>query len=134
MSTSLRSRVRPPVLEPSTDFPTLDDEEPVHRAPLWLAALVISGAILAGAVTGFVAGRVTAPHAVPAPCVEALQAADAAFTAATAQFGTIEAGALTVMEEMTEAESLVQDARLGVAEIGRLRSTFQAAALACRAG
>ncbi len=58
MSISARSRIPMPVIEPSTDFPTPDDGEPIHRAPLWLAALVIAGALALCAVVGFVVGRV----------------------------------------------------------------------------
>ena len=57
----VKSRSTLPVLGPSTDYPTLDDEVPAHRAPLWLAALVIGAAILAAAATGFVVGWVMAP-------------------------------------------------------------------------
>jgi hypothetical protein len=58
MSTSVRSRVPIPVIEPSTDFPTPDDGEPIHRAPLWLAGFVIAGALALCAVVGFVVGLV----------------------------------------------------------------------------
>ncbi|HEU4355413.1 MAG TPA: hypothetical protein VFT27_07465 [Actinomycetota bacterium] len=56
MSTSVRSRVPAPVIEPSTDFPTPDDGDPIHRAPLRIAALVIAGALVLAAVVGFVVG------------------------------------------------------------------------------
>ncbi len=134
MSTSvMRRSAPPPVIEPSTDFPTLEDEEPVRRSRAWIVALVVLGALVVGAV-GFVVGRVTAPETVPAPCVQALQSADAAFTAALAQFGTIEASALTALEEPTEADSVLQDARFGQAELQGLRASFDAASTACRAG
>jgi hypothetical protein len=58
MSTSVRSRVPAPVIEPSTDFPTPDDGEPIHRAPLRVAALVIAGALVLAGVVGFVVGFV----------------------------------------------------------------------------
>jgi hypothetical protein len=58
MSTSVRSRVPAPVIEPSTDFPTPDDGEPIHRAPLRIAAMVIAGALVLAAVVGFVVGFV----------------------------------------------------------------------------
>lgn len=136
MSTSLRTRGVPmPAFEPSTDFPTLEDEELCHHRPPWrLISVIAAGALVLGAVAGFVAGRTTAPETVPAACEEAIQAADVAFTAAVAQFGTIEAGALTVMEEMTEADSLLQDARLGLAEMQRLRTTFREASAVCTSG
>jgi hypothetical protein len=134
MSTSvMRRSAPPPVIEPSTDFPTLEDEEPVRRSYAWLVALVLLGAVVVGAI-GFAVGRSTAPSAVPAPCVQALEQADAAFTAVLAQLGTIEASALTAMDEPTEADSVVQDARYGQAELQRLRASFDAAAAACRAG
>jgi len=134
MSTSvMRRSAPPPVIEPSTDFPTLEDEEPVRRSRAWIVALVVLGALVVGAV-GFVVGRVTAPETVPAPCVQALQSADAAFNAALAQFGTIEASALTALEEPTEANSVLQDARFGQAELQGLRASFDAASTACRAG
>jgi len=47
-----------PVIEPSTDFPTFDDGEPIHRAPLRIAAIVIAGALTAAAAVGFVLGYV----------------------------------------------------------------------------
>lgn len=56
MSTSVRSRLPAPVIEPSTDFPTPDDGEPIHRAPLRIAALFIAGALILAAVVGFVVG------------------------------------------------------------------------------
>ena len=134
MSTSvMRRSAPPPVIEPSTDFPTFEDEEPVRRSRAWIVALVVLGALVVGAV-GFVVGRATAPETVPAPCVQALQSADAAFTAALAQFGTIEASALTALEEPTEADSVLQDARFGQAELQGLRASFDAASAACRAG
>lgn len=134
MSTSvMRRSAPPPVIEPSTDFPTFEDQEPVRRSRAWIVALVVLGALVVGAV-GFVVGRVTAPETVPAPCVQALQSADAAFTAALAQFGTIEASALTALEEPTEADSVLQDARFGQAELQGLRASFDAASTACRAG
>ena len=58
MSTSVRSRLPAPVIEPSTDFPTPDDGEPIHRAPLRIAAMVIAGALVLAAVVGFVVGFV----------------------------------------------------------------------------
>jgi len=51
-------RISAPVLEPSTDFPTPDDGEPIHRAPLRIAALVIAGALAVAAIVGFVIGYV----------------------------------------------------------------------------
>ena len=58
MSMSVRSRTLMPVIEPSTDFPTFDDGEPIHRAPLRIAAIVIAGALTAAAAVGFVLGYV----------------------------------------------------------------------------
>ena len=134
MSTSVMRRpAPPPIIEPSTDFPTIEDEEPVRRPRAWIVALVVIGALAVGLI-GFALGRSTAPQAASASCVEALQTADAAFTAALAQFGTIEASALTALEEPTEADSVVQDARLGQAELQRFRASFGAAAAVCRAG
>jgi hypothetical protein len=46
------------VIEPSTDFPTPDDGEPIHRAPLRMAAMVIAGALVLAAIVGFVVGFV----------------------------------------------------------------------------
>lgn len=57
MSTSVRSRAPAPVM-PSTDFPTPEDGEPIHRAPLKIAALVIAGALVVAGVVGFVVGYV----------------------------------------------------------------------------
>jgi len=134
MSTSVMHRpAPPPVFEPSTDFPTLEDEEPVRRSYAWIVTLVVLGAVVVGAV-GFAIGRATAPTVVPTPCVQALQRADAAFTAAVAQLGTIESSALTALDEPTEADSVLQDARYGLTELQGLRASFDAAAAACRAG
>ncbi len=134
MSTSVVPRRMPsPVAEPSTDFPTLEDEVPTRRSRVWIVALIVVGAALVGAL-GFVVGRVTAPEAVPARCVQALERADAAFEAALAQFGTIEASALTALEEPVEIDSVIQDARLGIAELQGLRTGYDAASAACRAG
>jgi hypothetical protein len=58
MSTSVRSRTSMSVIEPSTDFPTFDDGEPVHQAPLRIAALAIIGALVVAAVVGFVVGSI----------------------------------------------------------------------------
>lgn len=58
MPTQVRSRVPAPVIEPSTDYPTPDDGEPIHRAPLRIAAFVIAGALALAAVVGFVVGYV----------------------------------------------------------------------------
>jgi F0F1-type ATP synthase assembly protein I len=58
MPTSAMPRMTAPALEPSTDFPTDDDGEPIHRARLRMAALVIAGALVAAAVVGFVIGYV----------------------------------------------------------------------------
>lgn len=58
MSTLVRSRIPAPVIEPSTDFPTPDDGEPIHRAPLKVAAIVITGGLILAAVVGFVVGYV----------------------------------------------------------------------------
>src|SRR5512134_2782810 len=114
MSTSVMRRpAPPPVIEPSTDFPTLEDEEPVRRSRIWIVALAVVGALLVAAA-GFALGRATAPQTLPAPCVQALEQADVAFSAALAQLGTIEASALTALEEPAEAESVLQDARLGL--------------------
>jgi hypothetical protein len=60
MSTSVvPRRVPPPVFEPSTDFPTLEDDEPVRRSRAWIVALIVTAALVVAAV-GFVVGRVTA--------------------------------------------------------------------------
>jgi len=134
MSTSVMRRpAPPPVFEPSTDFPTLEDEEPVRRSRVWIVALGVVGALLVAAA-GFALGRATAPQALPAACVQALEQADAAFSAARAQLGTIVASALTALEEPVEAESVLQDARLGLAELQGLQADFAAASAACRAG
>ena len=59
MSTSVvPRRVPPPVFEPSTDFPTLEDEEPVRRSRVWVVALIVIAALLVAGV-GFIVGRVT---------------------------------------------------------------------------
>lgn len=58
MSTDVKSRVPAPVIEPSTDFPTTDDGEPIHRAPLKVAWLVIAGIVVVAAIVGFVLGYV----------------------------------------------------------------------------
>jgi hypothetical protein len=58
MSTQVRSRVPAPVIEPSTDYPTPDDGESIHRAPLRVAVFVIAGALALAAVVGFVVGYV----------------------------------------------------------------------------
>lgn len=134
MSTSVRPRPTPmPVFEPSTDFPTVEDEVVCpHRRPWALVAIAAIAALVVGLLGGFALGRSTAPASVPGPCLAAIETAEDAFTAAIAQFGTMEAGALTAMEEMTETGSLVQDARLGQTEIQRFRTAFSSAAAACR--
>lgn len=58
MSTSVRSRTSMPVIEPSTDFPTLDDGEPIHQAPLRIAEFVIAGALAVATIVGFVVGYI----------------------------------------------------------------------------
>jgi hypothetical protein len=134
MATSLMpQRSIPPVLEPSTDFPTLEDEEPIHRSRAWL--VVLAAVLLVAMCTGFFfAGRASAPSAVPAACVTAMQDAEVGFVAGLAQLGTIEAGALTIVDgEYSEADSVLQDARLGRAELQRLHASFTEAAAACRA-
>jgi hypothetical protein len=134
MSTSVARRAAPPpVFEPSTDFPTLEDEEPVRRSRFWIVALAVVGALLVGAA-GFALGRASASEALPAPCVQALEQADAAFSATLAQLGTIEASALTALEEPVEIDSVLQDARLGLAELQGLQTAFEATSSACRAG
>jgi hypothetical protein len=47
-----------PVIEPSTDFPTLDDGEPIHQAPLRIAEFVIAGALVVATIVGFVVGYI----------------------------------------------------------------------------
>ncbi|MGZ8637096.1 MAG: hypothetical protein ACXWX2_09005 [Actinomycetota bacterium] len=46
------------MIVPSTDFPTPDDGEPIHRAPLRIAALVIAGGLMLAAAVGYVLGSV----------------------------------------------------------------------------
>lgn len=48
-----------PTLEPSTDFPTAEDEAPWRSTRLLYAVLVGIGALLAGGGIGFALGRVT---------------------------------------------------------------------------
>ncbi len=57
MSTSLRADR---VFEPSTDFPTLEDEAPCPRARRWTLALVAGGALLVGLGLGVSLGRALA--------------------------------------------------------------------------
>lgn len=58
MTTSLRTRGVPmPVIEPSTDFPTLEDEEPCHHPTPWgLISIVGAASLAVGAVGGFAVG------------------------------------------------------------------------------
>jgi hypothetical protein len=59
-STMVRPReVAPPVREPSTDFPTVEDEATCRRSRLRTAALVGVGGLVAGGAVGFVLGRLT---------------------------------------------------------------------------
>lgn len=60
MSTSVRPRppMPTPVYEPSTDFPTLEDEVPCPRARRWLLALVWAGVgLVLGLAVGLLIGR-----------------------------------------------------------------------------
>jgi hypothetical protein len=58
MTTSLRRQGVPmPVIEPSTDFPTIEDEEPCPQPMPWgLIGLVAVASLVIGAVGGFVVG------------------------------------------------------------------------------
>jgi hypothetical protein len=136
MSAPARHLSAVPQIEPSTDFPALDDaiEHPVvtHRSRGGLVALVALGAIVIGAVA-FIGGRVSAPPS--DACLQALDRADIAFTAATVEFGTIEQSALAVIDgELPEAHSIVSDARYGANTIEQIQAGFDTVAAACRAG
>lgn len=60
MTTSLRARYAPmPVVEPSTDFPTLEDESPCeHAFPTRLVTLIAGSALIMGLAAGFALGRI----------------------------------------------------------------------------
>jgi hypothetical protein len=134
MATSLkqRSSVPLPVLEPSTDFPSFEDVEPTPRSRGWIIAALVLAALMIAAL-GFVAGRASAPETMSAACAQALDRAELAFSSAAAQLGTIEAGALSLIDgEYSEASSLLQDARLGSSDLAWLQTRFDAAAAACR--
>jgi hypothetical protein len=131
MASTARHLELVPHVEPSTDFPALEEPEHDHSW-IWILGLVIVGAlVIAG--TGYLAGRSSAPQPAPAACVQALDRAQVAFTNALAQFGTIEEGALAVMDgERPEIYSVLGDARLGQAELQQLQQRYVAAAAACR--
>ncbi len=57
MSTSVRPAPGP-VIQPSTDFPTPDDGEPIHSAPLKLAWFVVAGALVVAAIVGYALAHV----------------------------------------------------------------------------
>jgi hypothetical protein len=134
MATSLKphSSVPLPVLEPSTDFPSFEDVEPIPRSRGWVIALVVLVILLVAAL-GFMIGRASAPASMPLACEKALDSAGLAFSSATAQLRTIEAGALTLIDgEYSESSSLLQDARLGLSDLAWLQTRFDAATAACR--
>ncbi len=64
----------------------------------------------------------------------ALQDARVGFMASLAQLQTVEAGALAVVDgEISEASSVLQDARLARSELERLQASYSQAAAACQA-
>ena len=131
MASTARHLELVPQVEPSTDFPTVEEAEH-DRAWIWVLALVVVGALVIASV-GYVIGRSSAP--LPTACVRALDRAEVAFTDALAQLGTIEDGTLAVIDgERPEMYSVLGDARLGQAELQQLRTSFVTAAEACRSG
>ena len=86
MSSTARHLELVPQVEPSTDFPTVEEVEH-DRAWIWVLALVVVGALVIAGV-GYVVGRSSAP--LPTACVQAIDRAEVAFTDALAQLGTID--------------------------------------------
>jgi len=128
MSSTARHLELVPQVEPSTDFPTVEEVEH-DRAWIWVLALVVVGALVIAGV-GYVVGRSSAP--LPTACVQAIDRAEVAFTDALAQLGTIEDGTLAVIDgERPEIYSVLGDARLGQAELQQMQKGFAAAAAAC---
>lgn len=130
MATPLK-HMRP--IEPSTDFPTLTDvveeEAPARGSRWWIVALVAAGALLIGSL-GYVVGRESAP--VPAACERAVALAQRATAAAVSDLRTVREGMLVFLDgERSEADSILNDARLGVEGLERLETRLAAATEAC---
>ncbi len=119
-----------PDLEPSTDFPELGVPE-AHRARGLVFALLVAFGLLLGSL-GYLAGRADAP--VPKACQKVADLGERALVESLAYLGTIEEGMRVFLDgEQAEAYSILEDAKLGTADLERLRDRFTAAADACRA-
>ncbi len=133
MATPLRS---PPRIEPCTDFPTASDigqDVPCPRRsrPIVLVLLVAAG-LLIGSL-GYLIGREAAP--VPSACERAAALGERAAVTAIADLTTIREGMLVFLDgERTEADSILSEARLDVAELEAIRADLAEAVEGCRSG
>lgn len=122
-----------PRIEPSTDFPTLTDvapeEAPVRPSRAWIVAVVAAGVLLVGSL-GFLIGRESAP--VPDACERAVTLAQRATSVSISDLQTVREGMLVFLDgELSEADSILADARLGVEELERLQTRLAGAAEDC---
>jgi hypothetical protein len=122
-----------PVVEPSTDFPTLDLvrplPEPERPGGTMALVLLVSGALLVGSM-GFALGRATAP--IPAECQTAVALAERASTLAVQDLTMVREGMLVFLDgELPEAYSILGDATLGVDQLQTMQRELVAAAETC---
>jgi hypothetical protein len=130
MATSLRHA---PVVEPSTDFPTLDLvrplPEPERPGGTMALVLLVSGALLVGSM-GFALGRASAP--IPAECQTAVALAERAATLAVQDLTAVREGMLVFLDgELPESSAIVRDTTAGIDELQALQTELAAAADAC---
>lgn len=137
MSTAMRpKRERPElylVVEPSTDFPSLEDlPEKAPRRRWWLIALVVAFVVLVGALA-FWGGRASAAPTTPQACVEVMNAAHRGFAVSETSLGTTQDGLAAVIDgELSQAALVSADVRGAITELGLLHDRFDQAATACR--
>jgi hypothetical protein len=130
MATSLRPT---PVVEPSTDFPTLDLvpplAEPERPRGTMALVLLVSGALLVGSM-GYALGRSSAP--MPAECETAITLAQRTATFAVDELATVRDGMLIFLDgELPEAYAILRNATLGVEGLQVLQARLATAADAC---
>lgn len=133
MATPLK---RMPPIEPSTDFPTLTDiaeeEAPTRGSRSWIVVLVAAGAMLVGSI-GHAIGHESA--GTPAACERAVVLAERATSVAISDLRTVRDGMLVFLDgELSEAQTILADARLRVEELERLQAHLAAAAESCLGG
>jgi hypothetical protein len=132
MATPLK---RVPPIEPSTDFPTLTDVAegaPTRGSRSWIVVLVAAGALLVGSI-GYAIGRESA--GTPTGCERAVILAERATSIAISDLRTVRDGMLVFLDgELSEAQTILADARLGVEDLERLQADLAAAAESCLGG